>query len=285
MTKQTKWHMRPTRTLISLGIRLVWSESPLSAWRKVGSLATHWAHSEDSDQTGQTGQMPRLIWFFAGPTVVLLVLSWGGSFVVVLHWNLLENNGSSVTVLISSILTVYVVSTALDYWHMYLGYELFIIIIILLVFFFPTTGIDFDQTVGKFWHITEVTTRPMDSRTGGCYLCLCSCEEPTCVPCHWHCKCGCVQGRGGVMQRGLGDITTRPVDSRTRGCYLCLCSCEEPTCVPCHWHCKCGCVQGRGGAEEVGRYYYETNGPQNWVMLPMPMFLWRTYLCTLPLTL
>ena len=29
------------------------------------SLATHWAHSEDS---AQTGQMPRLIWVFAGHT-------------------------------------------------------------------------------------------------------------------------------------------------------------------------------------------------------------------------
>ena len=37
--------------------------SSLSAWRKLGSLPTHWAHSEDSDQTGW---MPRLIWVFAG---------------------------------------------------------------------------------------------------------------------------------------------------------------------------------------------------------------------------
>ena len=51
------------RKQISLGIRTVWSESSLSAWRKIGSLATHWAHSEDSDQTGR---MPRLIWVFAG---------------------------------------------------------------------------------------------------------------------------------------------------------------------------------------------------------------------------
>ena len=58
-------------------IRPVWSESSLSAWRKLGSLATYWAHSEDSDQTGR---MPRLIWVFAGRTVILLVLSWGGSF-------------------------------------------------------------------------------------------------------------------------------------------------------------------------------------------------------------
>ena len=65
MTKPTKWHVRPAKTQISLGIRPVWSESSLSAWRKLGSLATHWAHSEDSDQTGR---MPRLIWVFAGHT-------------------------------------------------------------------------------------------------------------------------------------------------------------------------------------------------------------------------
>ena len=58
----------------------VWSESSLSAWRKLGFLATHWAHSEDSDQTGW---MPRLIWVFAGHTAILLVLSCRGSFVTV----------------------------------------------------------------------------------------------------------------------------------------------------------------------------------------------------------
>ena len=65
MTKPTKGHVRP-----------VWSESLLSAWRKCRSLATEWGHSEDSDQTGR---MPRLIWVFVGRTVTLLVLSWGGS--------------------------------------------------------------------------------------------------------------------------------------------------------------------------------------------------------------
>ena len=65
MTKPTKWHVRPAKTQISLGIRPVWSESSLSAWRKIGSLATHWAHNEDSDQTGR---MPRLIWVVAGRT-------------------------------------------------------------------------------------------------------------------------------------------------------------------------------------------------------------------------
>ena len=55
-----------------------WSESSLSAWRKLGSLATHLAHSEDSDQTGR---MPRLIWVFTGRTLTLLVLSCRGSFI------------------------------------------------------------------------------------------------------------------------------------------------------------------------------------------------------------
>ena len=64
MTKPTKWHVRPGGQ-ISLGIRPVWSESSLSAWRNHGSSPTHWAHSEDSDETGR---MPRLIWVFAGRT-------------------------------------------------------------------------------------------------------------------------------------------------------------------------------------------------------------------------
>ena len=65
MTKPTKWVCTQQR------LRSDW------AWRKLGSLATHWAHSEDSDQTGQ---IPRLIWVFAGRTLTLLVLSRGGSF-------------------------------------------------------------------------------------------------------------------------------------------------------------------------------------------------------------
>ena len=59
MTKSTKWHVRPAKTQISLGIFPVWSESSLSAWRKHRPLATHWAHSEDSDQIGRM-----LIWVF-----------------------------------------------------------------------------------------------------------------------------------------------------------------------------------------------------------------------------
>ena len=52
-----------------LGVRPVWSESSLSASRKLGSLATQWAHSENSHQTGR---MPRLIWLFAGCTVIFI---------------------------------------------------------------------------------------------------------------------------------------------------------------------------------------------------------------------
>ena len=79
--KTNKVCVRPAKTQISLGIRPVWSESSLSAWRKLGPLATHWAHSEDSDQIGW---IPRLIWVFAGRTATLLVLSRGGSDV---YWH------------------------------------------------------------------------------------------------------------------------------------------------------------------------------------------------------
>ena len=80
--KTNKVTVRPVMTQISLGIRPVWSESLLSAWKNIGSLATHWAHSEDSDQTGQ---MPRLIWVFIGRTLVLLVLSCCSSYFVQLN--------------------------------------------------------------------------------------------------------------------------------------------------------------------------------------------------------
>ena len=69
--------VRPAKTQISLGIRPVWSESSLSAWRNLGSLATQWAQSEDSDQTGRVS---RLIWVFARRRLTLLVLSCRGSY-------------------------------------------------------------------------------------------------------------------------------------------------------------------------------------------------------------
>ena len=62
MTKPTKWALRPAKTQISLGIHPVWSESSLSAWRKVGSLATHWAHSEDWSHWADTQANQSLRW-------------------------------------------------------------------------------------------------------------------------------------------------------------------------------------------------------------------------------
>ena len=65
VTKQTKWHVRPAKTRISLGMRPVWSESTLCAqWVAKDRSFLH-ADSEDSDQTGW---MPRLIWVFSGRT-------------------------------------------------------------------------------------------------------------------------------------------------------------------------------------------------------------------------
>ena len=58
-------------------------QSSLSAWRNLGSLATQWVHSEDSDQTGQ---MPRLIWVFIGRTLILLVLSCHCSYIEFFCW-------------------------------------------------------------------------------------------------------------------------------------------------------------------------------------------------------
>ena len=44
--KTNKVSVRPAKTQISLGIRPVWSESSLSAWRNLGSLANHWAQTK-----------------------------------------------------------------------------------------------------------------------------------------------------------------------------------------------------------------------------------------------
>ena len=70
--KTNKMSVRQAKTQISLGIRPVWSESSQCAqWvAKVPSFPH--ADSEDSDQTGR---IPRLIWVFSGRTVTLLVFS------------------------------------------------------------------------------------------------------------------------------------------------------------------------------------------------------------------
>ena len=61
MTKPTKLHVHPAKTQISLGIRPVWSEYSLSAWRKLGSLATYWADVQ-ADLSLRWTHMP-ICWF------------------------------------------------------------------------------------------------------------------------------------------------------------------------------------------------------------------------------
>ena len=77
--KTNKVSVRPAKTQISLGIFPDWSESSLCAqWVEKDPSFLH-ADSEDSDQTGR---MPRLIWVFAGRTAILLVLSCRGSLIL-----------------------------------------------------------------------------------------------------------------------------------------------------------------------------------------------------------
>ena len=74
MTKQIKWHVRPAKTQINLGIRPVWSESLLCAqWVAKDARCLH-ADIEDSDQTGR---MLMLIWVFVGRTghIAVFVMS------------------------------------------------------------------------------------------------------------------------------------------------------------------------------------------------------------------
>ena len=78
MTKPSKWHVRPEKTRISLGIRPVWSESLLSAWRKLGPLAIHWVCSEDWSDCADAPAYLSL----AGRTATLLVLSRGGPLIL-----------------------------------------------------------------------------------------------------------------------------------------------------------------------------------------------------------
>ena len=75
--KTNKVSVRPAKTQISLGIRPVWSDYSLCAQWVAKDPSFLRADSEDSDQTGR---MPRRIWVFAGRTLILLVLSCRGSY-------------------------------------------------------------------------------------------------------------------------------------------------------------------------------------------------------------
>ena len=71
--------VHPAKTQISLGISPVWAESPRCAYWVAKDPRFLHADNEDSNQTGR---MPRLIWVFAGRTLISLVLSWRSSFLI-----------------------------------------------------------------------------------------------------------------------------------------------------------------------------------------------------------
>ena len=92
VTKTVKWNQRIWATSWQNQQNGMCAQRRLwSAWASAQSDQSlnclheeAWVHSyplsisEDSDQTGH---MPRLIWVFAGRTVILLLMSWGGSIV------------------------------------------------------------------------------------------------------------------------------------------------------------------------------------------------------------
>ena len=77
----TAWQNQQNGMCVQQRLRSAWTSTqsylslhcPHISFR---SLATHWPHSEDFDQTWR---MTMLIWVFAGLHAILLVLSWGGS--------------------------------------------------------------------------------------------------------------------------------------------------------------------------------------------------------------
>ena len=75
--------VRPAKTQISLGIRPVWSESSLSTWRQLGSLATHWMHSEDWSDWADAQADLSLRW--AHTHFVGFVMSWLISICLLYH--------------------------------------------------------------------------------------------------------------------------------------------------------------------------------------------------------
>ena len=80
------WQKQQNGMCAQWWLRSAWASAQsdqfsLPAWRKLGSLATYWAHSEDSDQTGR---MPRLIWLWSdwADAQTDLSLSWAHSHFV-----------------------------------------------------------------------------------------------------------------------------------------------------------------------------------------------------------
>ena len=90
--KTNKISVRTAKSQVTLCIRPVWSESSLCAqWVAKDPRFLH-TDSEDSDQT----VLPRPIWVFARRTLILLVLSWRGSFIIYLPRYKMNNLSSEV---------------------------------------------------------------------------------------------------------------------------------------------------------------------------------------------
>ena len=93
MTKPTNWVCTQRR------LRSAWA----SAQSDQSSLCAQWVAKDqrflhaDSEDTDQTGRMPRLIWVFAGCTLILLALSCRGSFINTSNYN--YETGSTVMIL------------------------------------------------------------------------------------------------------------------------------------------------------------------------------------------
>ena len=83
-TKPTKWHVRPAKTQINLGIRPVWSESSLSTWgllsleRTAKPLIRLWADAQADLNTSH------LLCTTNGRKGHFVVLAWVASFYFVL---------------------------------------------------------------------------------------------------------------------------------------------------------------------------------------------------------
>ena len=86
MTKPTKWHLRPAKTQI---IRPVWSESSLSAWRKLGSLAISYPLNEQ-----------RRLWSDWANAQTYLSLGWGHSHFIdfVMRRLIYKSSGTTSTI-------------------------------------------------------------------------------------------------------------------------------------------------------------------------------------------
>ena len=100
--KINKMTVRPAKTQISLGIRPVWLVFAVRM-KNLGPLTTHWAQKTD-----QTGRMPRLIWVFAGRTLIFLVLSCRDSNTIFLQRSVLHHDKmTKITIIIRRLGNIY----------------------------------------------------------------------------------------------------------------------------------------------------------------------------------